>query len=132
MPTSKEIYWVRKRLIEWGNWCYHIVTMGLGYSSRSLLSQIQQACGIVIQGTAKALFPTNAEAEEMDTLVEKLAAAAPEGAGRPEWAKIVKIHYTLHKDDNKLKIQASGLTRATYYRYLEEAQIWFLKQLKQE
>ncbi len=128
MPYS-DLFLTKKRLTEWGNWCYHIITMGLGYSNRSLIDRLQAEGGIIIQGTAKILVPTNEQAEEVNDLIERLAASQPEGKGKPEWAKVVRIHYTLCDENKEKKVQASKLNERTYYRYLKQAQSWISEQL---
>ena len=119
----------KKRLTQWGNWCYQITTMGLGYSHKSLIAKLQEEGGIVISATAKVLVPSNEQAEEMDTLIERLAEQKPQGAGKPEWAKTIRIHYTMQHKDIAERIQSTSLPRATYYRYLQDAQEWLSQYL---
>lgn len=119
----------KKRLTQWGNWCYQITTMGLGYSHKSLIAKLQEEGGIVISATAKQLVPTNEEAEEMNALIEQLAQQKPQGAGKPEWAKTIRIHYTMQNRDILERIQYSAFARATYYRYLQNTEEWLSQSL---
>lgn len=119
----------KKRLTQWGNWCYQITTMGLGYSHKSVIAKLQEEGSIVILGTAKVLAPSNEQAEEMNALIEQLAEQKPQGAGKPEWAKTIRIHYTMQDKDIAERIQAASLPRATYYRYLKDAQEWLSQYL---
>ncbi|PIZ05172.1 MAG: hypothetical protein COY58_00530 [Gammaproteobacteria bacterium CG_4_10_14_0_8_um_filter_38_16] len=124
MVYDTDLLNTKKRLTEWGNWCYRITTMGLGYSNRTLLAKLQEEGGMIIQGTAKILIPTNEKAEEMNDLVEQLAMDKPEGAGKPEWAKIIRVHYTMQEKDIIERIQLTALPKRTYYHYLKCAQTW--------
>lgn len=129
MLYDADLLSTKKRLIEWGNWCYRITTVGIGYSNRTLLAKLQEDGGIIIQGTAKILMPTNEKAEEMNELVEQLAMDKPDGAGKPEWAKIIRVHYTMQEKDIIERIQLTTLPKATYYRYLQSAQEWLSQSL---
>lgn len=119
----------KKRLMQWGNWCYQITTMGLGYSHKSLIAKLQEEGSVVISATAKMLVPSNEQAEEMNTLIEQLAEQKPKGAGKPQWAKIIRIHYTMQDKDIAERIQSTFLAKATYYRYLQDAQEWLSQYL---
>lgn len=123
MSYHNDLFITKRRLTEWGNWCCQIVTMGLGYSHQSLIAKLQAEGGAIIAGTAKALVPSNERAEEVNDLVERLAVARPNGEGKPKWAKVIRIHYTMRRP-NKTKILASQLNERTYYRYLRDAQNW--------
>jgi len=127
MTYSTNLFSTKKRLTEWGNWCYQIITMGLGYSNKSLLAKIKDEGGLIIQGTAKMLVPTNEQAEEVNDLIEQLAAEQPEGEGKPEWAKVIRIHYTMQDKELQERIQCASLPRSTYFYYLKEAQDWLSK-----
>lgn len=124
MSREKNLIKTKKRLIAWGNWCYKIVTMGLGYSSQSLIAKLQSDGGIIIKGTAKVLFPTHQEAEEVNDLIERLAANRPDGEGKLAWAKVIRIHYTMADKGIKERVKMASLSERTYYRYLQDAQDW--------
>lgn len=95
MSSPANLLKAKRRLSEWGNWCYKIITMGLGYSSQSLISKLQSEGGIIVKGTAKMLLPTNDQAEEVNDLIERLARDKPEDESKSVWAKIIRIHYTI-------------------------------------
>jgi hypothetical protein len=127
---KNNMLYTKKRLNEWGYWCYQIATMGLSYSSKSLLSQIASSGGDVINPTVKALVPVNEKAEAINDIVERLAANKPKGHGRSDLAKVLRLHYAMFDDDYRLKIQASGLAEHTYYRHLKKAHQWVADHLE--
>lgn len=129
MKEFVDVLGTKKRLTEWGNWCYKITTMGLRYSNKSLIAKFQEEEGVVIQGTAKMLAPTNEQGEEINNLVEKLAEQKPQGLGKPELAKILCIHYTMPNKDIADRIRSTSLARATYYRYLRDGEEWLSQYL---
>jgi hypothetical protein len=129
MSYSIDLFATKKRLTEWGNWCHQMVTQGLGYANKSLIAKIQAEGGIIINGTAKMLVPPNEKAEEMNDLIEELAATQPDGEGKPEWAKVIRIHYTMLDKDIQERIQFTLLPRSTYYRYLQDAQHWLSQRI---
>ncbi len=127
MIYPPDLLTTKKRLTEWGHWCHKIVTMGLGYSNQSLIAQLQTEGPVIIQSTAKILVPNNEQAEELNALIEQLAAEKPDGEGKPEWAKVIRIHYTMLDKEVPERIQYTFLPRSTYFRYLKDAQHWLSK-----
>ncbi len=125
--SSLDLFETKKRLTAWGNWCYKIITQGLGYSSHSLLAKLQAEGGMIIQGTAKMLLPSNEEAEEIDDLLIRLSNAKPLGEGKENWVKIIRIHYTMLDKTIKERIKTATVSERTYYRYLQEGEMWIGK-----
>lgn len=124
MSSSTDLISTKKRLTEWGNWCCKIITMGLGYSSQSLIAKLQSEGGIIIKGTAKMLLPSNEQAEEVNDLIERLAREQPEGEGKSVWAKVIRIHYTMRDKEMKERVQIASVSERSYYRHLQDAQYW--------
>ncbi|MCX7124268.1 MAG: hypothetical protein NTU49_00650 [Gammaproteobacteria bacterium] len=129
MKYSIDLLNIKRRLTEWGHWCYQITTIGLGHSHRSLIAKLEEEGDLIIQGTAKMLVPTNEQAEEINHLIEQLAEQKPQGAGKPEWAKIIRIHYTMQNKEIAERIQSAALTKRTYYRYLHDGEEWLSQYL---
>ncbi|MCW5588112.1 MAG: hypothetical protein KIT27_00480 [Legionellales bacterium] len=127
MAYSTDLLTTKKRLTQWGHWCHQIITMGLGYSNQSLIAKLQAEGGVIVRGTTKMLIPTNKQAEELNDLIEQLAAEQPDGEGKAEWAKVIRIHYTMPDKDVQERIQYTSLPRSTYFRYLKDAQNWLSK-----
>lgn len=124
MANSNQLFITKKRLTAWGNWCHHIVTMGLGYSNQSLIAKLQQEGGMIIKGTNTLLIPSNEDAEEIDALLNQLAANEPNGVGKPQWANVVRIHYTQRHKNNAAKALSVHLNERTYKRYLHHGINW--------
>lgn len=61
------------RLELWADWCVRILDFGLGYPRQSLESKAMQYGGVVISGNMPKTLPTNADAEEIETLICDLA-----------------------------------------------------------
>ncbi len=112
----------RKRLQEWGEWCHFILTMGLNYSSKSLIAQLQDAKGMLISDTSGKICPKNDNAEEIDELVNCYAKE------NPKKARVLSIHY-VDEGEVKKRIERSNLPKHTYYRYLLCAEKWINKYL---
>ena len=106
MATQNNFFLTQKRLTAWGRWYHQVVTLGLDYSHQSLLGRIVAEKGFVITSTAKQLAPPNSEAEEVDELLEYLAAQTPQGEGHADWVRITRIHYTLAEKNYTEKVQA--------------------------
>ena len=130
MSNTQESYLIAQRLAEWGRWCHQVATMGLGYQHKTLLARVEEEQGTVIQSTATYIAPRNERAEEVNELIELLAETEDKGGiGKREWAEVIRIHYTMFQNDYKTKLNVSGLSRQTYYRYLNEGQSWLLRRL---
>jgi len=127
MTYATDLLTTKKRLTEWGHWCHQITTMGLGYSHHSLIAQLQTEGPVIIKSTAKLLVPNNEQAEAVNELIEQLAAGPPVGAGKPEWARVIRIHYTMPNKALQERLQCTALPRSSYFRYLKQAQHWLSK-----
>lgn len=112
----------RRKLRNWGHWCRSIITMGLGFSKKSLLGQLIDSKGVLIKGTVKDLAPENEYAEVVEQLVNELAQIDFNKA------KVLYVHYTLNTN-NKEKFEKTNLPRTTYFRYLAEAEEWINERL---
>lgn len=121
---STSIILVQKRLVEWGHWSYKIETMGLSYSSESIFMQLAKEHGMLSSN-----FKFQEQVEEMETLIERMAAVEVGFEARVNWGKVVRLHYTRFQEKIPLRIQLSHLSRPTYYRYLSDAHEWLAEQL---
>lgn len=129
MAYSIDLFSVKKRLTEWGCWCEQIVTCGLGHSHQSLLAKMQNNGGVMIRATNKNFAPNNPRAEEVNALIEGLARCSLGNFCKPEWAKVLRIHYTMLDRSVKERVFHASINERTYYRYLKEAQSWLSEHL---
>lgn len=106
---------IRKRLKQWAYWCRETITMGLNFSSQSIILQMNE-----ISGTEKKLAPENKEAEEIEASVIRLSRISP------QQAKTLYIHY-ISEGPNKEKIKKVGCVSSTYYDLLARAEAWVLE-----
>lgn len=112
----------REKLRHWGIWYNSIISMGLGFTDKSLIGQLIDAKGELIKSSYKSLVPENQEAETIDALIIQLAET------EFEKARVLGIHYALNVSSNQ-KIQKSNLPRTTYFRYLTVAEEWLSQRL---
>ncbi len=107
----------RQRLREWGAWYNAILSMGLNFSSKSIVGKLIDAKGLLIQGTGEHLAPDNQRAEEIDQLVNTLAKENEKAA------KILCYHYTAEGNKSE-RVQQSGIAKRTYYDNLLYGEKW--------
>ncbi|MCP4473004.1 MAG: hypothetical protein GY821_00220 [Gammaproteobacteria bacterium] len=122
-------YLIRYRLQEWGRWYCCIMTAGLGYSGQSCLDNLCKNKGTMIASTAQSVVPDNPAAEAVDQLIVNLAKPKPDGVGKPQWVKVVRIHYTFLNQPETEKLKAAKLSRSTYYHYLRQCERYLAPRL---
>ena len=126
MSYSNDLFITKRRLREWGDWCYQVTTMGLKYSHRSFVAKLQDEGSVMIHGTTKMLAPTNPQAEEVNDLIEEMGQQTPQGA---KWANIIRVHYTMQDKEIEKRIKSANLPKTTYFRYLRGAEEWLSQYL---
>lgn len=110
----------RHRLKEWGSWYRATLSMGLDFSSKSIVGQLIDAEGVLIRGTGEHLSPENERAEEIDKLINELAKEDS------KTAKVLCYHY-VNEEKTEVKISSSGMARRTYFHHLSYAEEWINK-----
>lgn len=117
---------IRKRLKHWAHWNSDVLSMGLTYSRRNVLAAAIDSQGDIIKSTRRKLAPENESAEIIDALINAYAVK------HSKEAKALTIHY-LNKDRPlKEKIALAKLPKTTYFRYIDHAEAWLIKQLFQQ
>ena len=116
---------LRKRLVEWGFWSYHIETMGLSYSGESVFSKLARAQGGLVSNST--VF--HEQVEEVESLITRMASSGKDLEIRTGWGKVIRIHYTRFNESISIRIQLSHIAQKTYYRYLNDAHEWLSEEL---
>jgi hypothetical protein len=112
----------QRQLIKWGNWCKLIISSGLGFSSVSLLGQIEKYKGEIVKSSAKMLFPSNIEAEEIDSLIIELSKKSL------KQANVLYKHY-VDEASSLDKVKRIGCSKDSYYRLLRDGEQWIAANL---
>lgn len=108
--TSK-IVLVERRLQNWGRWLLKSLTNGLGYPSQATVVTALQGS----PATAQQPTPDNPEAEEIDSIIKKLA------AHNKIWADVLNQHYTREDGKKVTEVAVSmEIPEQTYFYYLKK------------
>ena len=113
----------RHRLRLWGHWYHFLVAAELGFSKKSLISELIVTGGVMVKGTNRLFIRENKDAEAVDTWVNQLAKQ------KPRQAKVLKLHYT-SMDPIDEKTASLGISRRHYFRTLKLAEKWMHRCLK--
>lgn len=117
-----QLGYTRQRLQLWSYWNDSNTTIGLNYRSKSIEAKLIESKGEIIPSTAGMPELKNDEAEEINDWINEY------GTVSIERARLLVSHYA-SDDSLKNKIQKSRLSRATYFRYLNEAENWIKEKL---
>ena len=117
-----DLTYTRNRLKQWGLWCRAILTMGLNYSSKSIIEQLAKHRGTLTKNTLAQLAPENFEAEEIDYWINQYA--KEDGTK----ARLLLLHYAAEGKISE-KLDIVKLPKYAYYRQLEQAERWISRQL---
>lgn len=112
----------RQRLREWGNWYHATLSMGLNFSSKSIVGQLIDSQGVLIRSTGEYLAPENEKAEEIDQLINDLSKE------NEKVARVLCYHYT-EEGSRENKVLHSGVPKTSYYRILSNAEKWIHERL---
>ena len=70
------------------------------------------------------MLPSNTETEEIDELLELMASSESDVAGKPQWAKVIRTHYTMRGKTKVERLSSTGVSTCTYARYLNQGHSW--------
>ena len=120
--NAAELEETRHRLRQWGKWCEAILSMGLHFSSKTIIGQLVDSKGVMIRSTCERLTPENDEAEEIDNLIIELAKEDSKKA------RVLYYHYTTH-DKFSQKVKRSACSKGSYIHHLAQGEKWINERL---
>lgn len=72
-PNLSFAAYVEQRLQTWADWVCRGNSYGLGYSRKSLVAKVMEIGCLIHQGTYQHVLCTHEQAEEIETIISKLA-----------------------------------------------------------
>jgi DNA-directed RNA polymerase specialized sigma subunit len=117
--------YIEDRLAEWGEWLGTGNSLGIGYSSQSILALIHEGKIISRSKNFGAVLETNERAEEIENLVAQMAQY------KFEMAQALRLYYidslSLRRSAKKL-----GVSYSHYHLYVQMAKQWLIGRLSAE
>ena len=114
--------YLEDRLAEWGEWLRTGNSLGIGYSSQSILALIREGRIISRSKNFSSVLETNERAEEIEKLIAEMAKY------KFEMAQVLRCYYL---DNLSLRSNARklGVSHMQYNLYLQMAKQWLVGRL---
>jgi len=110
--------YIEDRLREWGEWFSRDITNSIGFSRRNILARLRDEGGQIVSATGQKPLPTNAQAEEMESILITL------NKNQPALTYILMIKYLYPDKCIWMVREELGCNKSHYYTQVNLAFEW--------